>query len=121
MVDQICSGIDSSLLSGGDDSLELSLKGSICEDVVVLDSLECIDGVLQLSDSGIDNSGVSLGIDGGLKRSSPEIETLIFGLPDAVADQLEKIFSAVKERIEDLENKVSDLEDEIEELKNQQN
>ena len=53
--------------------------------------------------------------------SSPEIETLVAGLPDAVADQLEKIFSAVKERIEDLENKVSDLEDEIEELKNQQN
>ena len=46
---------------------------------------------------------------------------MVTDLPDAVADQLEKIFSAVKERIEDLENKVSDLEDEIEELKNQQN
>ena len=55
-----------------------------------------------------------------LAGSSPEIETLVAGLPDAVADQLEKIFSAVKERIEDLENKVSDLEDKIEELKNQQ-
>ena len=54
----------------------------------------------------------------GLKT---EIPVLVTGLPDAVADQLEKIFSAVKERIEDLENKVSDLEDEIEELKNQQN
>ena len=54
----------------------------------------------------------------GLKA---EIPVLVTGLPDAVADQLEKIFSAVKERIEDLENKVSDLEDEIEELKNQQN
>ena len=51
----------------------------------------------------------------GLKA---EIPVLVTGLPDAVADQLEKIFSAVKERIEDLENKVSDLEDEIEELKN---
>ena len=54
----------------------------------------------------------------GLKT---EIPVLVTGLPDAVADQLEKIFSAVKERIEDLENKVSDLEDEIEELKKQQN
>ena len=54
----------------------------------------------------------------GLKT---EIPVLVTGLPDAVADQLEKIFAAVKERIEDLENKVSDLEDEIEELKNQQN
>ena len=54
----------------------------------------------------------------GLKA---EIPVLVTGLPDAVADQLEKIFSAVKERIEYLENKVSDLEDEIEELKNQQN
>ena len=50
-----------------------------------------------------------------------EIPVSVTGLPDAVADQLEKIFSAVKERIEDLENKVSDLEDKIEELKNQQN
>ena len=54
----------------------------------------------------------------GLKT---EIPVLVTGLPNAVADQLEKIFSAIKERIEDLENKVSDLEDEIEELKNQQN
>ena len=54
----------------------------------------------------------------GLKT---EIPVLVTGLPAAVADQLEKIFAAVKERIEDLENKVSDLEDEIEELKNQQN
>ena len=54
----------------------------------------------------------------GLKT---EIPVLVTGLPDAVADQLEKIFAAIKERIEDLENKVSDLEDEIEELKNQQN
>ena len=54
----------------------------------------------------------------GLKTEFPVFVT---GLPDAVADQLEKIFSAVKERIEDLENKVSDLEDKIEELKNQQN
>ena len=54
----------------------------------------------------------------GLKT---EIPVFVTGLPDAVADQLEKIFSAVKERIEDLENKVSDLEYEIEELKNQQN
>ena len=51
---------------------------------------------------------------------SPEIETLVAGLPDEVQNQLEKIFSAIKERIEDLKNKVSDLEDEIEELKNQQ-
>ena len=54
----------------------------------------------------------------GLKT---EIPVLVTGLPDAVADQLEKIFSAVKERIEDLENKVSDLEDEIEELKIMEN
>ena len=53
-------------------------------------------------------------------NSSSEIETLVAGLPDEVQNQLEKIFSAIKERIEDLENKVSDLEDEIEELKNQQ-
>ena len=55
-----------------------------------------------------------------LSGLSPEIETLVAGLPDDVGNQLEKIFSAIKERIEDLENKVSDLEDEIEELKNQQ-
>ena len=54
----------------------------------------------------------------GLKT---EIPVLVTGLPDDVGNQLEKIFSAIKERIEDLENKVSDLEDEIEELKNQQN
>ena len=53
----------------------------------------------------------------GLKT---EIPVLVTGLPDEVQNQLEKIFSAIKERIEDLENKVSDLEDEIEELKNQQ-
>ena len=51
----------------------------------------------------------------GLKT---EIPVLVTGLPDDVGNQLEKIFSAIKERIEDLENKVSDLEDEIEELKN---
>lgn len=55
-----------------------------------------------------------------LAGSSPDIETLIFGLPDEVQNQLEKIFSAIKERIEDLENKVSDLEDEIEELRKNQ-
>ena len=55
-----------------------------------------------------------------LSNSSPEIETLIFGLPDEVQNQLKKIFSAIKERIEDLENKVSDLEDEIEELRKNQ-
>ena len=55
-----------------------------------------------------------------LAGSSPEIETLVVGLPDEVQNQLEKIFSAIKERIEDLENKVSDLEDEIEELRKNQ-
>ena len=56
-----------------------------------------------------------------LESLKTEFPVLVTGLPDEVQNQLEKIFSAIKERIEDLENKVSDLEDEIEELKTNQN
>ena len=54
-----------------------------------------------------------------LSKSLPEIKTFVPGLPDEVQKQLENIFSAVKERIENLENRISDLEDEIEDLKDQ--